>query len=96
MSNYRTDPAEACVRQEEDFDLKESQGQMVKHPARVCQFGCEYECTLVGHAYESIRFLNQCLDHGIVKSAVEEDPRYVDLLVEIVRLKENLLKRLGT
>lgn len=56
----------------------------------VCQFSCEHDCTLVGHAHEAIRFLNQCLEHGIVKSAVEGDPKFADLLKELTNLHNHL------
>lgn len=79
---------------EEIADLEESKGQMVKHPARVCQFACKHECTLMGHAYEAIRFLNQCLEAGIVRSAVEETPQYRDLNIEIAKMQFLLLQRI--
>lgn len=59
----------------------------------VCQFGCEHTCTLVGHAVESLRFLNQCLEHGIVASAVEGDPEFLKLAVQMRTLNRLIDQR---
>jgi hypothetical protein len=60
-----------------------------------CQFSCDHTCTLVGHAFESVRFLNQCMEHGIVKSAVEGDPQFNDLEVHLNTALSNLKLRKG-
>lgn len=58
-----------------------------------CQFSCEHTCTLVGHAHEAIRFLNQCMEHGIVKTAVEQDPQFKALLEQMKLTTELLYQR---
>lgn len=59
----------------------------------VCQYACEHDCTLVGHTYEAMRFLNQCLEQGIVKTAVEEDPDYTKFLTEVSKTMVLLRER---
>lgn len=63
------------------------------HGTPVCQFACEHNCTLVGHAYEALRFLNQCLEHGIVKTAVEGDPDYNGLWREFGKFMATIKQR---
>lgn len=65
-----------------------------KNPV-ACEFACERDCTLVGHAYEAVRFLNQCLENGIADSAVEEDPNYNRFLLEVAKNQQLLLARIG-
>lgn len=60
-----------------------------------CSYACGGDCTLVGHAYKAIQFLNECLEHGIVQSAVEGDPKYTAMNLELAKLSMHLLRRIG-
>lgn len=59
-----------------------------------CQYECEHECTLIGHAHEAIRFLNQCLENGIVKSAVEANEKFPDFLMQLQKMHRLLRHRM--
>jgi len=61
------------------------------HPT--CQYACDHDCTLIGHAYEAMKFLNQCLEHNIVRSAVEEDPNYGKLWEEFTAFAKHIGER---
>lgn len=69
-----------AVRIEDEAPAQPTGGKLV------CQFACEHECTLVGHVQDAVHFLNECLENGIVKSAVEGDPEYQDMWFEIGKM----------